>query len=94
MQVGWMGQFIGTLLVVFGIQNFMASNGIHNVQQTLVTIYIVIHHVAGGHFIKKLLCTGDFCLFDWSEFETFHRSFGLGHKEDKTIVPMELVIAP
>ena len=89
-----MGQFIGTLLVVFGIQNFMASNGIHNVQQTLVTIYIVIHHIAVGHFIKEFLCAGDFCLFDWAEFKTFHRSLGLGHKEDKTIVPMELVIAP
>lgn len=59
------------------LPNFITSDRVHYVQQTLIAVYIVVHHLACGHLVEQLLGTRDFCLLNWSLFRAFHRVFFL-----------------
>ena len=48
----------------------------------LVTVYIVILHLAGGHLIEQFTGAVDFCLLNGLELQAFHCAFGFCHKVD------------
>lgn len=82
------------------IFNKVSRTRIHNIEQTLIAIYIVVHHIACGHLIKQLLGTRDFRLLNGTQFKTFHCAFRLGYEEnvlDRTFIesncPVRRIVA-
>ena len=60
----------------------MYSNRIHNIEQTLIAIYIVVHHIACRHLVEQLLGTRDFRLLNGTQLKTFHCAFRFGYEEN------------
>ena len=60
----------------------MYSNRIHNIEQTLIAIYIVVHHIACRHLVEQLLGTRDFRLLNGTQLKTFHCAFRFSYEEN------------
>ena len=67
---------------VYVVSNVTTSNRVHYVQQTLITVYIVVHHITCRHLVKQLLCTRDFRLLNGTQFKAFHCAFCFGYEEN------------
>lgn len=55
---------------------------IHNGEQALVAVHIMVSYLAGGNIIEELLGAGDFGLLDGAKLQAFHRTLGFSNEED------------